>query len=59
MANKSVKIYCIDKKETGMKEKEENDLERAKTLLNEMLAPLNKEDKNELLKLLLALTKDL
>ena len=42
-----------------MKEKEENDLERAKTLLNEMLAPLNKEDKNELLKLLLALTKDL
>lgn len=42
-----------------MKEKEENDLERAKTLLNEMLTPLNKEDKKELLKLLLALTKDL
>ncbi len=43
-----------------MKEKditEKNSLLHAKTLLYNMLTPLDKDDKKELLKLLLALTK--
>ena len=45
-----------------MKEKdiiEENSLLHAKTLLDNLLSPLNKDDKKEMLKLLLELTKKL